>query len=198
MQKLQFDSSGEIQINRPNKFRASRSGGYADVAFVFDGTNFTIHDVANKSYVQVPSPGTSDQLIGRIRDEYGLEAPAADLLSSDPYDALMDGVTDLKYIGVGVIDGHECDHLAFRGFDADWQLWIDKGSQPIPRKYVISTKGIAGAPQYTFRVREWTADAGPTASAFDFKPDADVKKIDLQKMVNIDEVPAGVQMGAAK
>jgi hypothetical protein len=43
----------------------------------------------------------------------------------------------------GAVIGVECDHLAFRNADTDWQIWIESGAKPIPRKYVITSKGIA-------------------------------------------------------
>ena len=42
LQKIQFDSSGQLLLSRPDKLRVSRTGGYADVEFVFDGKTATI------------------------------------------------------------------------------------------------------------------------------------------------------------
>src|SRR5882672_381559 len=36
LQKIQFASSGEVLLSRPDKLRSTRTGGYADVQFVFD------------------------------------------------------------------------------------------------------------------------------------------------------------------
>ena len=44
----------------------------------------------------------------------------------------MADVTDVKDLGSGVIGGVECDHLAFRAKDTDWQIWIAQGEEPIP------------------------------------------------------------------
>ena len=41
LQKIQFASSGQMLLNRPDKVRASRVGGYADVEMVFDGKTLT-------------------------------------------------------------------------------------------------------------------------------------------------------------
>ena len=79
--------------------------------------------------------------------------PGADLLLSNSYDALVAGVKEAKHIGRGVIDGRECEHLAFRNFDTDWQLWVEVGEKPIPRKLVITSKTLNSAPQYTLRVK---------------------------------------------
>src|SRR5512139_1247860 len=37
IQKIQFASSGKLVLSRPDRLRASRTGGYADVELVFDG-----------------------------------------------------------------------------------------------------------------------------------------------------------------
>ncbi len=82
----------------------------------------------------------------------------ADLLLTNSYDTLVADVMEAKHIGRGVIDGRECEHLAFRNFDTDWQLWVEVGAQPIPRKIVITSKTLNSAPQYTLRVTSWKTD----------------------------------------
>src|SRR4051812_50197080 len=37
LQKIQFTSSGEMKMNRPDKLRIRRTGGYGDVEMVFGG-----------------------------------------------------------------------------------------------------------------------------------------------------------------
>jgi hypothetical protein len=97
-----------------------------------------------------------------------------------------------------VIDGVECEHLAFRNNDVDWQIWIQLGSRPIPRQYVITNKAVAAAPQYTLRIKEWKTDVQVPADAFAFKPPADAKKVDIKALSGIDEVPLGVAPGEKK
>ncbi len=61
--------------------------------------------------------------------------PGADLLLSNAYKALVDGVLEAKHIGRGVVDGVECEHLAFRNLDTDWQLWVEVGDRPSPASW---------------------------------------------------------------
>jgi hypothetical protein len=105
-----------------------------------------------------------------------------------------------RHIGQGVIDGVECEHLAFRGVDTDWQIWIESGSRPVPRKYVITSKTLAGAPQYTLRIKDWKTDPIADADAFIFKPPADATRasLDSEIMVEFDELPPGTTAGAKK
>jgi hypothetical protein len=194
VQKIQFASSGKLMLSRPNKLRASRTGGYADVELIFDGKTVSVLGKDANAYAQTDASGTVDQLIDRLRNEYSLDLPGADLLLSNAYEVMMEDVLDAKHIGQGVINGVECEHLAFRNQDTDWQLWVAIGDRPIPCKYVITSKAVAGAPQYTLVIRDWKTDE-PAVDAFAFKPPADAKKVDFSVLTDIDEIPAGIVGG---
>jgi hypothetical protein len=198
LEKIQFDATGQVVLARPDKLRASRSGGYAEVELVFDGRTATILGKHLNAYTQIDSPGSTDQFIDRLRNDYGVEAPGADLLLTHSYDLLMSDVIEAKHIGRGVVDGVECEHLAFRGQDVDWQIWIELGPRPIPHKYVITSKAVTGAPQYTLRISDWKSEAQVAADAFAFKPPAGAKKVDIKELTEIDEVPPGVVPGGRK
>jgi hypothetical protein len=198
LQKIQFASSGQVLLSRPDKLRATRTGGYSDVELIFDGKTATAFGKNINAFAQLDAPGSIDQLLDRLRSQSSLELPGADLLLSNAYDVLMSDVLDAKHIGQGVINGVECEHLAFRNADTDWQLWIEIGPRPIPRKYVITSKAVTGGPQYTLRIKDWKTDAQVGADEFVFKPPADAKKVDVKALREIDEVPAGVVPGGKK
>ena len=129
LEKLQFTSSGEVLMSRPDKLRAHRVGGYADVELYFNGKQVSIFGKNLDGYAQFDATGTLDQLFEALRSGHGVALPGADLLLSNPYDVLVAGVIEANNIGRGVIDGVECEHLAFRNFDTDWQLWVQRGRQ---------------------------------------------------------------------
>lgn len=200
LQKIQFASSGQLKLSRPDKLRIRRTGGYADVEMVYDGKTISIYGNNAKAYVQADAAGTIDQLVDTIRSRSGAEIPGADLLLSNSYDVLTSDAVEAHHVGQGVVDGVECEHLAFRGHDTDWQIWIQTGAQPIPRKYVITSKTLAGAPQYTLRIRDWKTDPIADADAFNFKPPEGTTKasLDSDVVVEFDEVPPGIVEGARK
>jgi hypothetical protein len=198
VEKIQFTSSGKVLLSRPDKVRASRTGGYADVEIVFDGKMVSAVGKNINAYTQFESAGSIDQLIAKLRGMDLITAPGADVLGSHIFDDLMADVIVAKHIGRGVIDGVECEHLAFRDLNVDWQLWVEAGARPIPRKYVITSKGVGGAPQYTLRIKEWKTDAPISADAFTFTPPEGAKKVALDALEDIDEVPQGVVTGAKK
>jgi hypothetical protein len=200
LQKLQFTSSGQMRLDRPDKLRIKRTGGYTDVDMVFDGKMLSLYGNNAKSYVQADLAGTVDQLIDLLQSTSGGAMPGTDLLLTNSFDELMANVIDARHIGQGVIDGVECEHLAFRGVDTDWQIWIESGARPIPRKYVITSKTLAGAPQYSLKIKDWKSDVPADADTFVFKPPADAKKVDLNAlaMMEFDEVPPSTAPGARK
>lgn len=200
LQKIQFTSSGEIKLSRPDKLRVKRTGGYSDVELVYDGKTISLYGNGAKSYMQADAPGTVDQMIAGMQAHSGLGMPGTDLILSNAFDELMATATEGKHIGQGVIDGVECEHLAFRTPDTDWQIWIEPGAKPVPRKYVITSKTLTGAPQYTLRIRDWKTDAFTDADTFVFKAPAGATKIELDSaaIVEFDELPPGTPTGARK
>ena len=198
LQKIQFASSGQATLSRPDKLRVSRTGGYADVELVFDGKKATLYGKNIGAYAQANFSGSVDQLVDKLRSEFGVEAPGADLLLSRSFDDLMTGVYDAKHVGRGVIDGVECEHLAFRATDTDWQIWVEVGANPIPHKFVITSKAVTGGPQYTLRIKDWKANVQPAADTFTFRPAADAKEADFRSLANVDEVPPGTPKGDKK
>jgi hypothetical protein len=200
LQKIQFTSSGQFKLARPDKLRVRRTGGYADVELVYDGKTVSLYGNNAKAYVQADIPGTVDHLVDAIQGKTGGALPGMDLLLSNAFEQLTSGVEESEHVGQGVVDGVECEHLAFRGSDTDWQIWIQTGSQPIPRKYVITSKTLAGAPQYTLRIKDWKTDPIADAEAFTFRAPEGATKVDLDSdvMMEFDEIPPGTSAGAKK
>lgn len=196
LEKIQFTNSGEALLSRPDKLRAHRVGGYADVSLVFDGKTVSILGNNMNAYTQFDAPGSVDQLIQALRMGHGIALPGADLLQSNSFDILVAGVMEAKHIGRGVVDGRQCEHLAFRNADTDWQLWVEVGERPIPRKMVITSKTVNSAPQYTLRVKTWKTGFKPAANAFAFAPPSGAQKIRPDALVDLDELPQGAPSGA--
>jgi hypothetical protein len=197
-QKLLLASSGKVDLSRPDKFRATRSGGFANVEMVFDGKTLTLLGKDANLYTQADIPGTLDHLVDELRDKYKRPVPGADLLLSNVYDELMRDVTDVKDLGSGVIGGTECDHLAFRTKQVDWQIWIAQGANPYPCRYVITTKRVDQGPQYSVQISDWKAGDQVAADDFTFKAPADSKKVDMKDLVDVDELPKHFSMGGAQ
>lgn len=198
MEKIQYTNSGEALLNRPDKLRAHRLSGHSDVSLFFDGKAVTIFSNKDNGYSQFEASGTVDQLVEALRAGHGVALPGADLLLTNSYEVLIADVKEAKYLGRGIIDGLECEHLAFRNFDTDWQLWVEVGQSPIPRKMVITSKTINSAPQYTIRVKSWKTDIHPAQDAFVLVPPAGAKKLNPDDLIGLDELPPEQPEGGKK
>jgi len=197
-QKLALASSGTLTLNRPDKIRFMRSGGFADVEMSFDGKTLTLLGKNLNLYSQLDVPGTIDHLVDELKDTYNRPLPAADLLLSNSYDALMADVVDVKDLGSGVIGGIECDFLAFRTNEVDWQIWIAQGKRPYPCRYVITSKRISGGPQYTIQTRDWKTGGEVAATDFGFKNPTKAKKVELKDLKGTDALPDHFKKGDVK
>ena len=178
-QKIQFSASGAAIISRPGKLFITRKGPYADAEITFDGKTVSLYGKALNVYAQIESPGpTIDEAVEELRMATGLDAAGADLLSANPYAALMSEVQEGSVVGTANISGIECDHLAFRSDAVDWQIWIEQGERRLPMKYVITTKWVTGAPQYTVRFAKWNVAPQIDAKMFRFTAPDGAKKLD--------------------
>lgn len=185
-QKLTIASSGSVALQRPDKLHVVRQGGFATAEVTFDGKVLSVLNRDAMAYAQADLPGTIDTLVTSLRDDLGRPVPGADLLVTDPAAVLMDGAKDVKDLGAGVIGGTVCDHFAVRTDDVDWQIWIAQGETPYPCRYVITTRGVAGWPEYRLDVSSW--GKGSAAAEFAFAPPEGAKLADLGEIPDLDEV----------
>lgn len=198
LQKIQFTASGHVLVDRQAGLRATRTGGYADLELVVDGKKATVHNRHSKAFTSLDLAGSVEDVVERLRTRHFVEVPGADLLFANIYEQLTEDVLDAKHIGRGVVNGVECEHLAFRNLDTDWQLWIEVGEHPIPRKYVITSKTVAQAPQYTLRIKDLRTDVSSAPDTFTFKAPEGARQVALDAIGDIDEVPPGVPTGGSK
>jgi hypothetical protein len=190
-QKLQFENPVKLSVKRPNRLRAERVGDLVDQVFFYDGAELTLHDRGRGYYATVAAPPTLDAALDFARDSLDIVAPAADLLYRDAFEALTQDASSGVYLGPSMVGGVRCHHLAFTGLEVDWQLWVQEGEQPLPRKYVITSKRVAGAPEFAVWMQRW--DLGPPEAddAFRFVAPEQAQRIEFLELTA--EKPAGVE-----
>src|SRR6516162_477782 len=197
-QKIALAGSGTLSLNRPDKLHATRAGGFSNIEMGFDGRTLTLLGKNANLYAQIEAPGTIDQLVDVLRDKYHRPVPAADLLMSDPYKELMPEVKEAKDLGSGVIHGVECDHLAFRTKEVDWQIWIAQGARPYPCRYVITSKTVKASPQYTIDIWAWKTANEVASDGFKLAIPPDAKKLAPEQVPELNDIPGHFSMKGAK
>jgi len=146
---------------------------------LFDGKTLTLLGKNANVYVQADAPGTVDQLVDQLQEKFKRPLPAADLLLSNAYDQLTSDVTDVKDLGNGVVGGVECDYLAFRKKEVDFQIWIAQGDKPYPCRFSITSRAVPGGPEYSIQVRNWKTGGDVAMADFTFKNSSNANKVDI-------------------
>ncbi len=185
-QKIEFDSSNNLTVQRPDKLHATRLGDLAGQEFFYDGESLTLHDVDGGVYATVPAPGTLEEMLDFAREYLDIVAPTADLIYSNAFDILMDGVHRAFTVGPASIDGTVCDHLAFSAPGTDFQIWIQQGDRPLPRKMVITSRDVVNAPQFTIVLNGWDLNPDLSADLFHFEAPEDALVIDFITLTSSD------------
>lgn len=183
-QKIQFTSASKATLQRPNKLYASRVGDVVSQSLYYDGRTLTLVNPEDGVYATVAAPGTLDAMIDFARDSLDVIAPAGDLITTDAYTRLMAATSSGFVVGKSFVEGVRCDHLAFRGDGIDWQIWIEDGARALPRKYVITTLALGGAPQFEISMRNWTITPDAGARQFEFTPPPGARQIEFLPVAN--------------
>jgi hypothetical protein len=178
-QKIQYANAVQLTVKRPNKMLAVRSGELVDQAFYYDGSSLTLSNPSDGVYATVAAPGTLDAALDFARDTLDIVAPAGDLIYQDAFDILMQGVQSGFVVGTSYFAGTPCDHLAFSAPGTDWQIWIQRGDQPLPRKMVITSRDVISAPQFTVEISDWNLTPEVDDNTFRFTPTEDSKAIEF-------------------
>jgi hypothetical protein len=175
-QRLQFLHSGSLTAQRPDRLHAVRRGAAGTAELVLDGRGLVMFGRDANAYLRLPATNiaTAVEAVRRL----GFDAPGGDLLADRPLDAATTDIVSGTHVGMTFIDGVEVHHLAIRGAEVDWQLWVTAGDRPLPLRYVIVSKTVAGAPQYTLQLRNWNLAPPGDPARFHFAPPAGARQLD--------------------
>ena len=77
------------------------------------------------------------------------------------------------------MEGAVCDHLAFGAPGTDFQVWVQQGDQPLPRKLVITSRDVLNAPQFTVHIRNWNLNPEVSAELFQVQPSEEAMSIEF-------------------
>jgi hypothetical protein len=180
--RRQLTNVRRVAVERPNHAAADATGDTRNRATWYDGRTVTVLDKEHNVYASIEAPATIDATLDKLADEYGVEQPLTDFILADPYAVLMAGVTYGRYLGIHQAAGVPCHHLAFSQETIEWQIWIDAGDKPLPRKLVISYVQEPGEPQYSAVIRRWNLESAVPQGLFTFEAPEGAQKLDAKDM----------------
>jgi len=137
-QKVQFEGTAELKVRRPDRLRANIQGDRRDEQLFYDGKTFTIFGQRVGYFASFDAPPTLGELRG-VLEKRGIDLPLADLFYWGTDQDKSGEILAATSIGTSNVEGTTCNHYAFHQKDVDWELWVEQGQQPLPRKVVITT-----------------------------------------------------------
>lgn len=174
-QKVQHSRKVTMLAEPPSRLRARLENDAGTQFYLFDGKTFTLYSRDDGYYATVAAPTTLaklDEAVGK----YGVNVPLADLFLWGRDENTPPKITAAADIGPATVDGVTCHQYVFRQEGLDWQLWIQLGNYPLPRKLVLTTTTDEARPQNVTTFR-WNLAPSYNETAFTFTPPANAKKI---------------------
>jgi hypothetical protein len=181
--KREFKVKGTIDVKRPNMF-ALRTTVNKDAGLgpdvISDGKNLFIYAKRMKQYSEKKAP---DKLpdVGRAMLGLGFQNTGMlfqNVLADDPADALFEGVTEAKHVGMEKVDGKEAHHMKFKQQGLDWELWVASEGEP----FVLKAKNLAEGPNGKLSTVEtytkWKLNGEFEKDPFTFKAPDGAEKVD--------------------
>lgn len=180
--KVQFAAAADFAVQRPDNLSVNYQSDLGGKQVWYSGNTLTVFDPPHAVYATLSVPSTIDGMLQRVHEEEKLTIPLTDLAVSNPCQAIDKQATYGGYVGVGDVNGTECDHLAFSSPTTDFQVWLDRSGKPLPRKIVINYRSLPGSPEYIAFLSHWAFPGQIPASAF--RPDLpkNVARIDFLKV----------------
>lgn len=185
-QKLEFPGTVDYKVRVPNGLQLDVRSDRKERQLFYDGKTLTVYGPKNKLYASVDAPPTIGALLDATSDKYGIELPLADLFLWGTDKAPTSALQSAVFIGPAHVGGSVTEHYAFRQQGVDWQVWIEPGAKPLPRRLVITTTDDPAQPQYTSTLT-WNTNAAHKDAAFTFTPPKDAGRI---RLVEVDAVAA--------
>ncbi len=177
-QRIQLDGSTAYAVKKPG-FSIKYTSDKKNRDFFYDGKQFTVYSPNLGYYASVAAPTTNREVLDTVYDKYGVRLPLEDLFRWNDADQHRDEHFRAAYnLGTVTLDGVKTTHYAFREPDVDWEVWIDQGDKPLPRKLSIVDRTDPARPAFTTRLK-WQPNAAVSASDVTFVPGADTMKIQM-------------------
>lgn len=148
-QKIQLTKQVEMVASRPNNLRVQIKSDKFERQLIYDGSTFTLYAPKKKVYATVPAPPTINELATMIEEKHGIELPLVDMFRFGTAEETIKEITAAKDVGPSVCARVTCRHYAFRQPGLDWEIWIQEGDYPLPRKVVLTTRTDEARPQHT-------------------------------------------------
>jgi len=186
-QQVQAGRTIDLQVRRPDRFHAEMRSTRRNRGLFYDGKSITLLNRVQNFYGSIAAPAALDEALDVASERFGITMPLEDIIASDPYKSALRKAVSGLHLGPVTVLGVPCEHLAFSLGTVDWQIWIEQGARPVPRKIVITYKDEVGTPEYTAILSNWDFQTRLPDFLFTFEPPPGATKISVTEIKSENE-----------
>lgn len=174
--KQRYRHDVSVKVDRPGKLRVDTKGNIRNRSNYLNNGIFTMMDHEYKYYGKMKTSKTIDGTLDLIFEKYRIRAPLAQMVYSNMDKRFK--FRNSKYFGTMMVDGTECDYVAFSDETAEVHIWIAKGDKPLVKTYTIFDKTIEGWPALSTSIT-WKEDPNISDNDFIFTAPEDATEISV-------------------
>jgi hypothetical protein len=177
-QKITFDERRQVTLIRPDRLRieAEESDGKRTLV-IYDGKAITVFNPEDNVYGQVEKIGSVDDVVRYVIQDLDVRLPLALLLVSTLPAELDQRLQSIDYVERDMLTAVPTDHLAGRGADVDFEIWLDTDNTHLPQRLAITYKNEEGAPQYRAEFSDWKLNPKVSPVDLAFNPPDGAQRI---------------------
>jgi hypothetical protein len=163
---LAYTTTSEVVLQRPDKLKVVTPGDGPASEFYYDGKTMMAFAPAENLVAVAAAPPTIDGALKAAFDTAAIYFPFTDLIVSDPYAALADGLRLAFYIGQSkAVGGTTTEMLAYANDDVFLQIWIG-AEDKLPRRVRATYRRDPLQLRHQLDLSNWKLDGTVAADAF--------------------------------
>ena len=163
---LVYTTKSEVTVQRPDKLKVITSGDGPASEFYYDGkVMMAVEPTANLVAV-ADAPPTIDATLQAAYDTAAIYFPFTDVIVSDPYKDVADGLKLAFYIGQSqIVGGVKTDMIAYANEDVFVQMWVGVEDK-LPRMLRAVFSKDPARMRHQLELANWQLDTAVAAEAF--------------------------------
>jgi hypothetical protein len=163
---LAYTTKSEVTLQRPDKLRVITPGDGPATEFYYDGKTMTAFAPAENLAAVAAAPPTVDAMLKAAYDQAATYFPFSDVIVSDPYKDISEGLVLAFYIGQStVVGGTKTEMVAFADKDVFAQIWIGTEDK-LPRMIRAVYRSDPSRLRHQLELTNWQIDPAVPADAF--------------------------------
>jgi hypothetical protein len=179
---IQYGLDMHTFVRRPDRLRVNATGDLVNKEFFFNGKSITVYDRTRNVYGSMDVPPGIEAALDKAYKGFGVTVALTDLASPMLWEHISRGLERPGYAGRHKVRGVVCHHVVFDRGDNEFQVWIDAGAKPLPRKILVTMGKREGSPQWEGYISDWKTSAVLRDGLFQFVAPPGAQKIPFVPM----------------